>query len=99
MTISLKEFSQAFGEWDYAMRAASYGANGGRDILADAIRNLPTEELEKLRPAIAEAIKNAVKRTQEKVESFGFVFDEPHPTKLRASINDAGSYFYKADRQ
>jgi hypothetical protein len=95
----MKLLSQQLGEYDYAMRAASYGSSGNRETVAHAIKNLPTPELDKLRPFIAEAIKNSVARTQKSLTDSGIVLDEPHPLKVKASIEDAGSYFYKLDRQ
>lgn len=98
MTISHKQLSQAIGELDFAMTANSYGASGGREVLANAVRNLPTAELEWLRQHIAEALKAAVSRTQKNMQDMGIVLDEPHPFKARASIQEPGSYFYKKDR-
>lgn len=98
MTISLKQLSKALGEYDYSMRAASYGAQGNRSVIVNAIMNLPTPELEKLRVAIDAAIKDAVARTQAELTKLGIAFDEPHPLRVKASIDDPGSYFYKADR-
>ncbi len=98
MTISMKQLSQQLGEYDYAIRAASYGSSGNRSVISHAIANLPTPELDKLRPLIADAIKDAVARTQKALTDSGIVLDEPHPLRVKAAIDDAGSYFYKADR-
>lgn len=99
MTTSLKKISQAIGEWDYAMRSSSHGAQGNRDVLLHAIRNLPSPELDKLRPLVETVIKEAVARTQTALLELGITLDEPHPLRVKASIDDPGSYFYKADRK
>lgn len=97
-TLSLKRLSQALGEWDFAMRASSYGANGSREAIANAIKNLPTPELEIIRPFIAKNIKDAVARTSAVLLDLGVILDEPHPARIRAAIDDPGSFFFHADR-
>lgn len=98
MTISFKELQQAVGEWDFAMIASSYGHNGTRDILAKAILNLPTEELEKLRPFLGGLIKDAVARTSAKIIEIGIVMDISFPPEIRPSLN-VESYFYRKDKK
>ena len=98
MTISMKKLTTALGERDFAMRASSYGAQGEHSVVARAVENLPPKELDELRPHIAAALKNAVERTTKQLIDLGLVLDDPHPARVRAAHDTAGSQFHRFNR-
>lgn len=82
--ISLEQLSLALEEYDFAKRAATYGAVGNRNVLADAIKNLPTQELNELRPHLKSLIEAAVARTEQRIVEMGVEIDMDFPPYVRS---------------
>ena len=84
----IEEVTLALAEHDFAMRAASHGARGGKRVLLDAIRNLPESALAGVRNAVSEAIQNEVARTELALGELGLEIDMQFPFHARSAYSD-----------
>jgi hypothetical protein len=85
--ISMKALAGAIAEHDFAVRAASYGANGSRSVLINAIANLPKPEFETLRGPLGVAIEAAERRTTARLKALGVDIDCPFPFPARSATD------------